>query len=325
MRAPRFSASLFVPATVRRVAGDSMLSKNHIVVGLGELLWDLLPAGKQLGGAPANFAYITSLLGDDGIPASRLGQDARGAEAIRRLGELALPTEFIQRDADHPTGTVKVEVDSSGQPRFEISKAVAWDFLDWTPQWQKLAQQADAVCFGSLAQRSERSRSTIRSFLLASRPSAARVFDVNFRQHFYTAQVFAESMKLATVVKLNHEELPRIMRLFELEHRSEEDSARRLLSLYELKLVCLTRGDGGSILVSADETNEHPGFKVKVADTVGAGDAFTAALVHGYLRGTALMQINETANRVGAWVASQSGATPVSKPGGLAQTLAEIG
>ncbi len=302
-----------------------MLSKNHIVVGLGELLWDLLPAGKQLGGAPANFAYITSLLGDDGIPASRLGQDARGAEAIRRLGELALPTEFIQRDADHPTGTVKVEVDSSGQPRFEISEAVAWDFLDWTPQWQKLAQQADAVCFGSLAQRSERSRSTIRSFLLASRPSAARVFDVNFRQHFYTAQVFAESMKLATVVKLNHEELPRIMRLFELEHRSEEDSARRLLSLYELKLVCLTRGDGGSILVSADETNEHPGFKVKVADTVGAGDAFTAALVHGYLRGTALMQINETANRVGAWVASQSGATPVSKPGGLAQTLAEIG
>jgi fructokinase len=302
-----------------------MLNKKHIVVGLGELLWDLLPAGKQLGGAPANFAYITSLLGDVGIPASRLGEDALGAEAIHRLGELALSTEFIQKDANHPTGTVKVEVDGTGQPRFEISESVAWDFLDWTPQWQKLAQQADAVCFGSLAQRSERSHSTIRSFLLASRQNAARVFDVNFRQHFYTTQVFAESLKLATVVKLNHEELPRIMHLFELEHRSEEDSARRLLSLYALKLVCITRGNDGSLLVSADESNEHPGFKVKVADTVGAGDAFTAALVHGYLRGTSLAQINETANRVGAWVASQSGATPALKPGGLAQTLAEIG
>jgi fructokinase len=314
-----------VAATIRRFAEDLMLSKKHIVVGLGELLWDLLPGGKQLGGAPANFAYITSLLGDRGIPASRLGEDALGAEAIRRLDELALPTEFIQKDEAHPTGTVKVEVDGTGQPRFEISESVAWDFLDWTPQWQKLAQQADAVCFGSLAQRAERSRSTIRSFLLALYPSAARVFDVNFRQHFYTTQVFAESLKLANVVKLNHEELPRMMHLFELEHRGEEDSARRLLSLYDLKLVCVTRGDSGSILVSADESNEHSGFKVKVADTVGAGDAFTAALVHGYLRGTSLAQINQTANRVGAWVASQPGATAALKPGGLAQTLAEIG
>jgi fructokinase len=130
-----------------------MLNKRHIVVGLGELLWDLLPAGKQLGGAPANFAYITSLLGDHGIPLSRLGSDALGADAMRRLGELALPIEFIQQDADHATGAVKVEVDPTGQPRFEISESVAWDFLDWTPQWQKLAEQADAVCFGSLAQR----------------------------------------------------------------------------------------------------------------------------------------------------------------------------
>ena len=131
-------------------------------------------------------------------------------------------------------------------------------------------------------------------------------------------------MKLATIVKLNHEELPKIMRFFELEHRGEEDSARRLLSSHDLKLVCVTRGNGGSLLVSADECSEHPGFKVKVADTVGAGDAFTAALVHGYLRRTSLAQINETANRVGAWVASQSGATPAPKAGGLAQILAEM-
>jgi len=300
-----------------------MLNKRHVVVGLGELLWDLLPSGKQLGGAPANFAYITSLLGDRGIPASRLGEDALGAEAIHRLNELALPTEFIQKDAEHPTGTVKVEVDGSGQPRFEISQGVAWDFLEWTPQWRKLAEQADAVCFGSLAQRTERSRSAIRSFLSASH-RAVRVFDVNFRQHFYTTEVFAESLKLATMVKLNHEELPRIMHVFGFEHRGEKDSVRCLLSRYKLKLVCVTRGDNGSLLASADEFNEHPGFKVKVADTVGAGDAFTAAMVHGYLRGTSLREINETANRVGAWVASRSGATPALKPGGLAQTLADI-
>jgi fructokinase len=292
---------------------------------LGELLWDLLPSGKQLGGAPANFAYITSLLGDNGIPASRLGQDALGAAAIGRLGELALPTEYIQKDTDHPTGTVQVEVDSAGQPRFEISESVAWDFLEWTPQWQALAQQADAMCFGSLAQRSERSRATIHRFVLASRPDAVRVFDVNLRQTFYSLQILSESMSLATLVKLNHEELPRIMRLFELNHHREEDSARRLLSLHDLKLVCVTRGNGGSLLVSPDECSEHPGFAVKVADTVGAGDAFTAALVHGYLRGTSLAQINENANRVGAWVASQSGATPAPKAGGLEQSLAEVG
>jgi fructokinase len=303
------------------------MNKRNIVVGLGELLWDLFPAGKQLGGAPANFAYITSLLGDEGIPASRLGQDSLGSDATRRLGELGLSTEFIQKDADHPTGMVKVEVDRTGQPRFEISESVAWDFLEWTPQWQKLAQQADAVCFGSLAQRSKHSRGTIGRFLLALRKSAVRVFDVNLRQNFYSVEVLSESMKLATIVKLNHEELPKIMSLFELktrgETRGEEASARQLLS-HEVKLVCVTRGNAGSILVSADDRSEHPGFKVKVADTVGAGDAFTAALVHGYLRRTSLAQINETANRVGAWVASQPGATPAPKAGSLAQSLAEI-
>jgi len=302
-----------------------MTNKRHMVVGLGELLWDLFPAGKQLGGAPANFAYITCLLGDEGIPASRLGQDALGAEALHRLKELGLSIEFIQQDANHPTGTVNVEVDDAGQPRFEISASVAWDFLDFTPQWQKLAQQADAVCFGTLAQRSESSRSTIRRFLAATRAGALRVFDVNLRQRFYTAQVLAESMKLATIVKLNHEELPKIMRWLELEHHHAEDSARYLLSLHNLKLVCVTRGNSGSLLITPDECNEHPGFKVKVADTVGAGDAFTAALVHGYLRRTSLAQINETANRVGAWVASQPGATPAPKASSLPQTLAEIG
>jgi fructokinase len=300
-----------------------MTDGKHTIVGLGELLWDLLPAGKQLGGAPANFAYITNLLGNKGVPASRVGNDSLGDAALQRLTQLGVSTEFVQRDALHPTGSVNVEIDR-GQPRFEILQSVAWDFLDWSQPWQQLATEADAVCFGSLAQRSAQSQSTIRSFLNATRPRAVRVFDVNLRQNFYSRQVLAESMRLATIVKLNHEELPKIMHLFEIASHGEMDSAQRLLSMHGLKLVCITRGDGGSLLISANECSEHTGIKVKVADTVGAGDAFTAAMVHGYLRGSSLKQINESANRVGAWVASQPGAMPVPKVAGLPQTLAEI-
>ena len=302
-----------------------MTNEKRTVVGLGELLWDLLPSGKQLGGAPANFAYITNLLGDTGIPASRVGSDSLGEEALRRLAQLGLSADFVQKDPIHPTGTVQVEIDNAGQPRFDILEAVAWDFLEWTAAWKQLASEADAVCFGSLAQRSALSQSTIRSFLQSTRPEAARIFDVNLRQNFYSREVLAESMKLATIVKLNHEELPKIMHLFELENRGEKDSARRLLSLHHLKLVCVTCGNGGSLLITSNECSQHPGFKVKTADTVGAGDAFTAAMVHGFLRGTALAQLNETANRVGAWVASQPGAMPAPKADGLQQTLAEIG
>jgi fructokinase len=301
-----------------------MTDRKRTIVGLGELLWDLLPSGKQLGGAPANFAYITNLLGDNGIPASRIGCDSMGDEALQKLAQLGLNANFVQRDPENPTGTVNVKIDAAGQPCFEILQPVAWDFLEWTPDWKKLAHEADAVCFGSLAQRSAISQSTIQTFLNATPREAIRVFDVNLRQNFYSRQVLAESMSLATIVKLNHEELPKIMALFELEHRSEKDSARRLLSSHNLKLICVTRGDAGSLLISADESSEHPGIKVKVADTVGAGDAFTAAMVHGYLRGTPLAQINEMANRVGAWVASQSGATPAPKAGSLPQTLADI-
>ena len=301
-----------------------MADHKYIVVGLGELLWDLLPAGKQLGGAPANFAYITNLLGDQGIPASRIGNDPLGAEAIHKLTQLGLTAQFVQQDFAHPTGTVNVKIDDAGQPCFEILQPVAWDFLEWAEEWRLLAGQADAVCFGSLAQRSPQSQSTIRSFLMATRPEAVRIFDVNLRQSFYSRQVVAESMKLATIVKLNHEELPKIMHLLGFDNSDEQSNARCLLAAYRLKLICVTRGDAGSLLITADQLSDHPGVRVKVADTIGAGDAFTAAMVHGYLRDIPLTQINEMGNRVGAWVASQSGATPSPKPPGLAQTLTEI-
>jgi fructokinase len=301
---------------------------THTIVGLGEILWDLFPAGRQMGGAPANFAYITSLLGNRGIAASRLGDDDLGREAIDRVRELGIDIAFLQRDTEHPTGSVHVKVDENGQPCFEILQSVAWDYLEWTPQWQNLAAQADAVCFGSLAQRAPQSRATIQSFLQATRPGCLRVFDVNLRQNFYDVAVLDESMKLATIVKLNHEELPKIVRLLGegkfRDGESEESAARHLLDLYRLRLVCVTRGNRGSLLVSAKICDAHPGFQVKVADTVGAGDAFTAALVSEYLRGASLAEMNETANHVGAWVASEAGATPAPGPGGIERQLAHI-
>jgi fructokinase len=294
------------------------------VVGLGEVLWDLFPGRSCLGGAPANFAYITTLMGDRGIVASRVGEDSRGIEALRRLEEIGLNIDHIQIDRDHPTGTVNVAVDESGQPRFEIAQPVAWDHLQWTPDWQCLAETADAVCFGSLAQRSASSRETIERFLRATPPNALKIFDVNLRQSFYSQEILASSMKLADIVKLNNDELPKIMSLNHLPDKDELSSARRLIEEYKLDLVSITRGGRGSLLVSEECFSEHPGFKVHVADTVGSGDAFTAGLVHEYLHGASLDLMNEVANLVGAWVASEVGAMPAPKRGALEHSLAEI-
>jgi fructokinase len=294
------------------------------VVGLGEVLWDVLPERTCLGGAPANFAYITTLMGDQGIVASRVGEDSLGIDALRHMDGLGLNIDYVQTDAKRPTGTVKVELDAKGQARFEIADPVAWDFLESTPDWKKLAEQADAVCFGSLAQRSERSRETIRSFLGATSPNVLKVFDVNLRQCFYSQSILSESMKLADIVKLNDEELPKIMALGGFPHKDEMSSAQQLVSEYELKLVCVTRGSRGSLLVRSRDSSEHRGFRVKVADTVGSGDAFTAGLVHEYLHGASLPLMNEVANLVGAWVASEVGAMPTPKRGALENSLAEI-
>jgi fructokinase len=285
-------------------------TRSYTVVGLGELLWDVFPKGKELGGAPANFAYMTSLLGDLGVVASRVGSDALGRTAGRRLQRIGLHGQYLQIDAIHPTGTVKVQVDPAGQPTFEIAESVAWDFFEWTPEWEKLASTADAVCFGSLAQRSSQSRATIRAFLNEVRRGTTRVFDVNLRQSFYSADTLAESMKLTDIVKLNQEELPVVVKLLGHAFQDDERAARWLRDTYSLQLVCVTRGAKGSLLVNSSEVSQHPGCRVVVADTVGSGDAFTAALVYHYLRRASLATLNEAANRMGAWVASQTGATP---------------
>jgi fructokinase len=294
------------------------------VVGLGEVLWDLLPGGRQLGGAPANFAYHAAALGDRGIVASRVGADLLGDEVCARLAALGLTTRYLQRDPNRTTGTVHVQLDADGQPDFTITEDVAWDALAWTIEWAALAAEADAVCFGSLAQRAATSRETIHRFLRDTRPGAVRLFDVNLRQSYYSPDVLDVSLRRATMAKLNDAELPRVMRLLGLdvtEDEGDEATARRLLQAYDLTLVCLTRGAHGSLLVTDAEAVAHPGYTVQVADTVGAGDAFAAAVAHHWLRSASLEAISDAANRLGAYVATQAGATPSLPPDVRQQVL----
>jgi fructokinase len=294
-----------------------------VVVGLGELLWDLFPAGKQLGGAPANFAYITAILGDRGIVASCVGDDRLGQEALWHLKSSGLDVSRVQRDPVHPTGTVKVTVDIKGQPEYEITENVAWDFMEFSEDWISLARSTSAVCFGSLAQRNSVSRATIRAFLTALPAFAIPIFDVNLRQSFFSPGIVRDSARHAKVIKLNHEEFPRFLELLQCPlkntERTDVAAARWLCREFSLRLVCITRGGNGSLLVTEKSHDEHPGFSVKIADTVGAGDAFTAALVHHALRGSSLPVMNTAANRMGAWVASQEGAMPAADPAILAE------
>jgi fructokinase len=294
------------------------------IIGLGELLWDLLPSGRQLGGAPANFAYCSNLLGDAGIVVSRIGADALGNDIRESLATFGLTDDFLQIDSEHATGTVNVKLDSRGQPEFEIKFPAAWDFLEWNESLHRLARSADAVCFGSLAQRSAKSRQTILNFLDSVRPKCVKIFDVNLRQSFYSADVLEGSMSRATIVKLNVDEVPRVAALLEATSHDPSAFGREALQRFGIRLICVTRGQNGSLLLDGNRVYEHPGFRVKVRDTVGSGDAFTAALVHQYLRGVPIATANDFANRMGAWVASCSGAMPPAPEGGLEMALAHL-
>jgi fructokinase len=233
---------------------------------------------------------------------------------VQRFDHLGLDGSYLQRDNQHRTGTATVEVGPDGQPRFDITRDVAWDFIEWTALAEALAKRADAVCFGSLSQRGLRSRETIQRFIAETRNDAVRVFDANLRQAFYSADVLTRSAEAATILKLNHEEIPILLQALGGPAGDALRSARWLCRRFALKLVCVTRGSSGSLLVSNSEHSEHSGFTVAVADTVGSGDAFTATLVHHYLRGSNLATANEAANRMGSWVASQRGATPAPDP-----------
>jgi fructokinase len=286
------------------------MKMRKTIIGLGELLWDLLPSGERLGGAPANFAVMASRLGNHGVIASALGGDARSEQALQQLGGFPVDLSFVQTIPKQPTGTVGVEFHDN-EPHYVIHKPAAWDFLEWTPEWQKLAAQADAVCFSTLAQREPASRATIRQFLAATSPECARVCDVNLRPPFFSAEVIAESLEQATIFKLNETEVPQVLAM--LGAKAEPDlqaAARWFLEKYPLQLVAITLGAEGSLLVTRDSSHRRLGIAGNVVDTVGAGDTFTAALVDAYLRGASLATMNEAGNRWGAWIASQRGAMP---------------
>jgi fructokinase len=290
--------------------GWTGVSGERTICGLGELLWDVLPAGERLGGAPANFAVMAARLGNRSIIASRLGADERGERALAILKNFPVDLTYLQTDALQPTGMVGVQI-ADGQPSYVIHEPAAWDFLEWTPEWQALAAEADAVCFGTLAQREPKSRETIQKFLAATRSECVRVLDVNLREPFFSTETVAESLSRATIFKLSEGEVPAVMALLDgPTEQAAEHAARWLLARYPVKLVAITMGERGSMLVTRDAVHRHPGVKIKVVDTVGAGDAFTAGLVDAYLRAASLEDMNAAANRWGSWVASQQGGMP---------------
>jgi len=268
------------------------------VVAVGELLWDLLPGGKKLGGAPGNVAHHARSLGADVVLVSRVGRDPLGDEALRRLESEGLSVAEVQRDEGAPTGTAAVQIDRDGQPRFELAADVAWDRIE-SPR----DVRADAVCFGTLAQRGPVTRRAIRRLL---RPGALRVLDLNLRDPYWSEEVILSSLALADVVKLSEAELDRCG----LPAGDARDRIARLARRFHLSHVALTRVSRGSLLYSRGEWVEHSGLEVDVEDAGGAGDAFTAALVVGILKGDPLDRINGTANEVAAYVCTQPGATP---------------
>ncbi|MHB1274732.1 MAG: carbohydrate kinase family protein [Candidatus Humimicrobiaceae bacterium] len=288
------------------------MGKNFTIAGIGELLWDIFKNEKKLGGAPANFAYHVSALGHNGIIISRIGNDKIGREAIDFLGELNLNTGYIQIDSNKPTGTVVVEMDDNNQPDYIIKEDVAWDFLEWNKKINDILLSIDAICFGTLAQRNEITRQTILKFLKMANNKAVKILDINLRQNFYNEQIISKSLKLADILKLNTGELEVLSKMHQINQKySEKDLCKFLIDKYGLNLICLTKGEEGSLIINENSYHESPAFPYEVVDRVGAGDSFTAAMIIQYLKGSALSDISEYANKLASWVTSKKGGTPV--------------
>ena len=281
---------------------------GKFVIGIGEALWDMLPEGKKLGGAPANFAYHASQFGLEGLAVSAIGHDPLGEELVGQLEEHALPYHLAR--VDYPTGTVQVTLDSQGVPQYEIKTGVAWDNIPYTKELADLAANCQAVCFGSLAQRSPVSRESIGLFLDAVPEDCLKVFDINLRQDFYNKEVLEASFRRCDILKINDEELVVMARLFNLPGLALEEKCRYLIKEYNLKMLILTCGVNGSYVFFDGGMSFLETPKVQVADTVGAGDSFTGAFVGSLLTGKSVTEAHETAVKVSAFVCTQSGAMP---------------
>lgn len=278
-------------------------------MGIGELVWDMLPGGRQLGGAPVNFAYWCGRLGAEGYPVSAVGGDDLGREAFDRLAGTGLDLGYVQRNA-LPTGRVNVTLSGKGIPEYDIVEGVAWDALEADARTLELAAQADAVCWGSLAQRSEASRRAIAAILGATRPECLKVFDINIRQHWYSREIVTASLRQADVLKLNEDELPLVASLLVIVKTGEETIAE-LIRTFSLRYVIYTAGADHSEIHSAEGLLSHiPTPKVEVADTVGAGDSFTAAFITSLLQGDPVAACHRKAVETAAEVCTVHGAIP---------------
>ncbi|MFO7908015.1 MAG: carbohydrate kinase [Pirellulaceae bacterium] len=279
------------------------------ITAIGEVLWDVFPDGSRFGGAPANVAGHAASLGAEATMVSCVGDDALGRQAISELDQRQVRTDYVRVSPDYPTGVVNVELDESGRPRFTIEEPAAWDDLEWSEALLQLARRCDAVCFGTLGQRSEPARQVIQHFVSAAPVSAVRVCDVNLRPPFVDPNVIRESLERANVLKLSDEEVDIVGNAAGCSG-TESEILAELLDNWGLHLIAVTRGSGGATLLSNSERSDCGGIPTEVVDTVGAGDAFTATMICGVLHGVALSTINWHACRIASYVCSQSGATP---------------
>lgn len=288
-----------------------MDSKNNLIVGLGEVLWDVLPEGRKLGGAPANFAYNVRQFGFDSLAISAVGNDKLGNETLAALKNKGL--DFIMPQVPYPTGTVLVSLDDEGIPAYDIRENVAWDNIPFTPEMKAAAQNCRAVCWGSLAQRNVVSRTTINRFLDAMPDGGGRlkVFDINLRQKFYTKEVIMESLRRCNVLKINDEELVVIGRLFDYPGLDMRNKCWLILGKYNLDMLVLTCGVNGSYVFTPGRVSFQETPRVDVVDTVGAGDSFTGAFCAAILKGMPVPEAHKLAVEISAYVCTQSGAMPV--------------
>lgn len=284
--------------------------ERPLIIGIGEVLWDILPHSQQLGGAPINFSYHVNALGGVGFPISTVGEDQLGEGAINELTKRGVTTNGIAVTSEYATGYVQAELDGRGVATYRFPDNIAWDHLVINEPARQAAKACTALCFGSLAQRSPDSRRSIISFIDQLAENVLRIFDLNIRQHFYTQPVIEDSLQRADILKLNDEELPVLAQIYDLNGTVNEQLGA-LKDRFSLKMIIYTRGGSGSVLFSDQGQVDHPGTPTTVADTIGAGDAFTAAVTLGILTGLPLAEINEHASRVAAYVCSQTGAMPI--------------
>ncbi len=283
---------------------------NDIVIGMGEALWDVLPEGKKIGGAPANFAYHVSQFGLDSCAISAIGDDPLGVELLENFNSKGVKHSI--ETVPYPTGTVQVEIDQAGIPQYDIKENVAWDNIPYTAKLESFAERTKAVCFGSLAQRNVVSRNTINRFLdaIPEQNNPLIVFDVNLRQGFYNKEILCNSMSRCNILKINDEELVTVSRMFGYPGIDLQDKCWILLGKYNLKMLILTCGINGSYVFTPGNVSFQPTPKVEVADTVGAGDSFTAAFIASILKGKPVSEAHQKAVETSAFVCTQQGAMP---------------